>query len=45
MFALQKAADVNKLVKGGQLKLAFPFTKCSLGLHHKTYYGHNLRFL
>jgi hypothetical protein len=30
MFALSKAADLNKLGQGGQLYRAFPFSKDSL---------------
>ncbi len=30
MFAISKAANLNSLVQGGQLYLAFPFSKGSL---------------
>jgi hypothetical protein len=30
MFAISKAADLNKLAQGGQLSLAIPFSKGSL---------------
>ncbi len=37
MFAISKAADLNKLEQGGQLYWAFPFAKGSLDYRKKNF--------